>query len=42
MAASAVAGGFAGATVARRLPARIVRRAVALIAFTLAGYYFVT
>ncbi len=42
MAASAVAGGFAGATVARRLPARIVRRAVALIAFTLAGYYFAT
>jgi len=40
MAVSAVAGGFAGAIVARRLPARIVRRAVALIAFALAGYYF--
>jgi uncharacterized membrane protein YfcA len=38
MAASAVAGGFAGATVARRLPARVVRRTVALIAFTLAGF----
>ncbi|MEI6239003.1 MAG: sulfite exporter TauE/SafE family protein [Planctomycetia bacterium] len=42
MAASAVAGGFAGAIVARRLPAPIVRRAVALIAFALAGYYFIT
>ena len=40
MAMSAVAGGFAGAIVARRLPAPIVRRAVALIAFALAGYYF--
>jgi len=42
MAASALAGGFAGSHVARRLPARIVRRAVAIIAFALAGYYFVT
>jgi len=42
MAASAVGGGLAGALVARRLPARIVRRAVALIAFALAGYYFAT
>jgi uncharacterized membrane protein YfcA len=40
MAASAVGGGLAGAFIARRLPARIVRRAVALIAFALAGYYF--
>ena len=40
MAVSAVAGGLAGASVARRLPAPIVRRAVALIAFALAGYYF--
>jgi len=42
MAASAVAGGLAGSAVARRLPAKIVRRCVALIAFALAGYYFVT
>jgi uncharacterized membrane protein YfcA len=42
MAVSAVAGGLAGSVVARRLPARIVRRAVAVIAFALAGYYFVT
>jgi len=41
MAASAVVGGLVGSQVARRLPARIVRRAVAIIAFTLAGYYFV-
>lgn len=41
MAVSALAGGFAGAAVARRFPARIVRRGVALIAFLLAGYYFV-
>jgi uncharacterized membrane protein YfcA len=42
MAAAAVAGGLAGSAVARRLPARVVRRAVATIAFALAGYYFVT
>jgi uncharacterized membrane protein YfcA len=42
MAVAAVAGGLAGSVVARRLPARIVRRAVAVIAFALAGYYFVT
>ena len=42
MAAGAVGGGLAGSLVARRLPARIVRRAVALIAFALAGYYFAT
>lgn len=40
MAASAVGGGLAGALIARRLPAPLVRRAVALIAFALAGYYF--
>lgn len=40
MAVSAFAGGFAGSVIARRLPAPLVRRAVALIAFALAGYYF--
>ncbi|MFM1995762.1 MAG: hypothetical protein RLZZ111_149 [Planctomycetota bacterium] len=40
MAAAAVAGSIAGAHVARRLPAPLVRRAVALIGFALAGYYF--
>jgi len=40
MAVSAVGGGLAGSLVARRLPAPLVRRAVALIAFALAGYYF--
>lgn len=40
MAAAAVAGSMAGAHVARRLPAPLVRRAVALIGFALAGYYF--
>jgi uncharacterized membrane protein YfcA len=42
MAASAVAGGLAGSGLARRLPAPLVRRAVAIIAFALAGYYFAT
>ena len=42
MAVSACSGGLVGSLVARRLPARIVRRAVALIAFALAGYYFAT
>lgn len=42
MAAGAVGGGLVGSSVARRLPAPIVRRAVALIAFALAGYYFAT
>jgi uncharacterized membrane protein YfcA len=42
MAVAAVAGGLAGSAVARRLPARIVRRGVAAIAFALAGYYFLT
>ncbi len=41
MAVSAVAGGLAGSAVAQRLPAKLVRRGVALIAFGLAGYYFV-
>lgn len=40
MAAAAVAGGLAGAHLARRMPARIVRRLVAVIGFVLAGYYF--
>lgn len=39
MAAGAVAGGLAGSHVARRLPARLVRRGVALIGFALAAYY---
>jgi uncharacterized protein len=40
MAAAAVVGGLAGSHVARRMPARIVRRLVAIIGFVLAGYYF--
>jgi uncharacterized membrane protein YfcA len=40
MAAAAVFGSFAGAAVARRLPAPFVRRGVALIGFALAAYYF--
>ena len=40
MAASAALGGWAGSILARRLPANIVRQAVALIGFALAGYYF--
>lgn len=40
MAVAAVLGSIAGAQVARRLPAPLVRRVVALIAFALAGYYF--
>jgi uncharacterized membrane protein YfcA len=40
MGISALGGGLAGSLLARRLPARIVRRGVALIAFALAGYYF--
>jgi uncharacterized membrane protein YfcA len=39
MAAGAVAGGLAGSHVARRLPARVVRRGVAIIGFALAAYY---
>jgi uncharacterized membrane protein YfcA len=40
MAVAAVGGSFAGANVARRLPAAVVRRGVALIGFALAAYYF--
>ncbi len=40
MAVAAVLGSFAGAGVARRLPAPLVRRGVALIGFALAAYYF--
>jgi len=40
MAVAAVLGSFAGAGVARRLPAPFVRRGVALIGFVLAAYYF--
>lgn len=40
MAVAAVLGGLFGSHVARRLPARLVRRIVAIIAFVLAGYYF--
>jgi uncharacterized membrane protein YfcA len=39
MAVGAVAGGLAGSHVARRLPARVVRRGVAVIGFALAAYY---
>ena len=39
MAVAAVLGSFAGASVARRLPAPFVRRCVALIGFALAAYY---
>jgi uncharacterized membrane protein YfcA len=40
MAVAAVAGSLAASRVARRLPARLVRRGVALIGFALAAYYF--
>jgi uncharacterized membrane protein YfcA len=40
MAAASIAGSIAASHVARRLPARIVRRCVALIGFVLAAYYF--
>ena len=40
MAVAGVLGSSAGSHVARRLPARIVRRGVALIGFALAAYYF--
>lgn len=40
MAAAAVAGGVVGSQLARRMPARIVRRGVAIIGFLLAAYYF--
>lgn len=40
MAGSAIAGGYIGARVARRLPAHYVRYAVIAIGFGLASYYF--
>jgi uncharacterized membrane protein YfcA len=40
LAVGAVAGGIAVVHLARRLPPRVVRRIVSLIAFVLAGYYF--
>ena len=40
IAAAAVVGGLAGSHLARRMPARLVRRLVAIIGFVLAGYYF--
>jgi uncharacterized membrane protein YfcA len=39
MGVSAVLGGLAGSQLARRLPAGVVRRGVAVIGFALAGYY---
>jgi hypothetical protein len=41
MAVSAILGGYAGARVARRLPAGVVRYAVIAIGFGLAAYYFI-
>ncbi|MBX9580363.1 MAG: sulfite exporter TauE/SafE family protein [Gemmataceae bacterium] len=41
MAGAAVLGGYAGARVARRLPAQYVRYAVIVIGFGLATYYFI-
>ena len=40
MAAASILGGFGASHLARRLPARLVRRCVALIGFGLAAYYF--
>lgn len=40
LAAGSIIGGVAVAKLARRLPAAVVRRLVAIIAFALAGYYF--
>jgi uncharacterized membrane protein YfcA len=40
MAVAAVIGGLGGSHLARRMPARTVRRLVAIIGFVLAGYYF--
>ena len=40
MAAAAIAGGYLGARVARRLPATAVRWTVVAIGFTLTAYYF--
>lgn len=41
MVLAAIVGGYAGARVARRLPASYVRYTVIVIAFSLAAYYFV-
>ncbi len=41
MAVAAVVGGYAGARVARRLPASYVRYAVIVIGFGLSAYYFI-
>lgn len=40
MAVAAVIGGLGGSHLARRMPATVVRRIVAIIGFALAGYYF--
>jgi hypothetical protein len=40
MAVASIVGSLGASHVARRLPARIVRRCVALIGFALAAYYF--
>ena len=41
MAVAAIVGGYIGARVARRLPARYVRYSVIVIGFGLAAYYFI-
>jgi uncharacterized membrane protein YfcA len=41
MAVASIGGSLAGSVVARRLPAAVVRRCVAIIGFALAGYYVV-
>jgi uncharacterized membrane protein YfcA len=40
MAGASILGSVGAARFARRLPARVVRRAVSLIGFALAAYYF--
>jgi uncharacterized membrane protein YfcA len=40
MAVAAIIGSLGASHLARRLPARMVRRGVALIGFALAAYYF--
>jgi uncharacterized membrane protein YfcA len=40
LAAGSVGGGITVSHVAQRLPAAVVRRLVAIIAFALAGYHF--
>jgi uncharacterized membrane protein YfcA len=41
MAVASIVGSLGASHLARRLPARIVRRCVALIGFALAAYYFI-